>query len=1513
MIKLGKHAILTLIISLMAVYASFAQYCDATAENGDYEYISEVTINDTTIHSGSDLYTFYSDIEIEMYIGEEYPMEFVNASHDNQDKVACWVDWNQNGEFEEKERVELDYEGNLAEPSTANGVINPPSDAQTGTTRMRIMLADEEPSPCLTFMYGEVEDFNIYVKEITEAPKVNFEVSQTNIYTDEEVQFTDLTFLNPQSWEWNITPSTFTFTEGTDANSQHPVVRFEEAGKYDVTLIATNEVGTEDTTIEEYITVKSFNPPGNISADSEGAHVNLSWDKPNMPGYFDYEILDNADALIGATPERATLYDQEDFDFTYPVTIEKIRASFYEDYENNPWPDASFYFKIYAKDGSTVLYESPEIDAVSYQNVEHELEKPLTLEEDFYLAVVPVDSSGAPQSLSKVTVQGENHSYFLYDGQWVNLQNESNAFELVNGIYISGEKNSLREISYSAKVDPEKFKSELEDFEISGYNIYRDGGLVKEINNPDSTSWIDDQLDNGDYEYYLTAKYSPQGESVPSDTVEVTVDNTEPEIQVLKGENQLFVNDTYALDTNVMLDEHVDLDFAIYNEGMNDLEIVGIETDHSAFSVVEKPAEVVSGQDTTYFTVRFAPESDSISLKTSTVSILNNDANENPFDFTIEAIAGQDKWTWMLYLLEDGTGLNGRKDINEWEVNGSVPGRANYIVLYDAQDDDYDGIYYISKDDDGMNNEIVSKKISNKFGIDPDMSDPETLREFIFWVQENYPAQQYGLTMWDHGSGIFKGDTDAKGITKGFVEDMKLWEMGNVVEDFYNETGQKIDVIGFDVCLLGQFETAYQFRNTADYVIASESYEPGDGWDYIAAFDTLTFNPDMNSRALAENISETFVESYSQGGSQGENLSTQAVTSNRAMKDHFLEVFDELADNLSYYLFDLKPVIQEARNQAWATIDVQGGGEKNPNHRDLGGFLQNLKEKVTYPNTLVETIDEAIAAYDEMIVHSDYTGSVNQGATGVKIWMPKEISKESYVKDYYLDPENYLHISHTQWDEYLKMYEDPTYSTAPEVDFAIAETVDKGKTIIPENRSFFATSDYEWIVEPGNVEFVNESNEHSKEPEIKFTETGDYTITLVGENEHGSVDTTKEDIIHVTEPHFKAPENLTAETDSSVVSLNWQAEIEGVIFEEGFENIENWPPEGWSIMTNDNLEGENLEQVEEDMNTWGLCDTATFTDQNGNPDPQYVHSGNYSAAIAYTAGSEGDPFNWLITPEIELRENEKLTFWLWYASDENYYTDFDVMIFADGEWTSLLHLTQGSEINLYNEPVELSLADYDNKTVKIAFVYQYTDGYQLAIDDISISNEGGENGKSRNRKPASSSPEKSEGKLNNNVTLNLTGIKSSGDGEGYNLYRNDEQIATITSLTQMSYKDTLTENGEYTYYVTKTYTNPDGESEPSNEVTVNIDVFKETSISELLNSNVSVYPNPSDGQFMIDLNKVVDNISIAVYTPSGVKIYGNSFKNFKRKEINLAGVDEGVYMLEIDTGKEKLTKRIIIK
>ncbi|WP_299098297.1 reprolysin-like metallopeptidase [uncultured Winogradskyella sp.] len=80
--------------------------------------------------------------------------------------------------------------------------------------------------------------------------------------------------------------------------------------------------------------------------------------------------------------------------------------------------------------------------------------------------------------------------------------------------------------------------------------------------------------------------------------------------------------------------------------------------------------------------------------------------------------------------------------------------------------------------------------------------------------------------------------------------------------------------------------------------------------------------------------------------------------------------------------------------------------------------------------------------------------------------------------------------------------------------------------------------------------------------------------------------------------------------------------------------------------------------------------------------------------------------------------------------------------------------------------------------------------------------------------------------------------------------------------------------------------------------------------------NLSIYPNPNNGEFNIGFNPTSgDAISIDVYDIRGRSIYKNVYDNTGRFEetIQLSNAQAGVYMLMISDGSQKVTKKIIVE
>ncbi len=102
-------------------------------------------------------------------------------------------------------------------------------------------------------------------------PEVGFMADETITCTNGMVQFTDTTKYCPDTWEWSFDPATVSFLEGTTANSQDPVVMFDQPGEYSVTLTSWNGNGSNTVTREEYIMAGGFPIP--FTDDFESASL----------------------------------------------------------------------------------------------------------------------------------------------------------------------------------------------------------------------------------------------------------------------------------------------------------------------------------------------------------------------------------------------------------------------------------------------------------------------------------------------------------------------------------------------------------------------------------------------------------------------------------------------------------------------------------------------------------------------------------------------------------------------------------------------------------------------------------------------------------------------------------------------------------------------------------------------------------------------------------------------------------------------------------------------------------------------------------------------------------------------------------------------------------------------------------------------------------------------------------------------------------------------------------------
>lgn len=141
----------------------------------------------------------------------------------------------------------------------------------------------------------------------------------------------------------------------------------------------------------------------------------------------------------------------------------------------------------------------------------------------------------------------------------------------------------------------------------------------------------------------------------------------------------------------------------------------------------------------------------------------------------------------------------------------------------------------------------IDKRVGRK-----DMTDGDTLSDFIEFCADEYPANRNILILWDHGAGAI----DGWGYDEyNYYDTLTIDELSAALY----KAGVTFDFIGFDACLMSTLEVACALYNYADYMIASEDYESGYGWEYQYWLTELARNTSKPTAELAKTICDDFV------------------------------------------------------------------------------------------------------------------------------------------------------------------------------------------------------------------------------------------------------------------------------------------------------------------------------------------------------------------------------------------------------------------------------------------------------------------------------------------------------------------------------------------------------------------------------------------------------------------------------------------------------------------------------
>ena len=337
-----------------------------------------------------------------------------------------------------------------------------------------------------------------------------------------------------------------------------------------------------------------------------------------------------------------------------------------------------------------------------------------------------------------------------------------------------------------------------------------------------------------------------------------------------------------------------------------------------------------------------------------------------------------------------------------------------------------------------------------------DMGNASTLTNFVDWGIGNYTASHYALFIWDHGAGwpgcCYDNTSNEDRLTPV--------ELRQSLSSVYNKTGVKLDVVGFDCCLMATIEVPYELQGYADRFVASEQVISVDSWPFNAILSALASNTAMNASELGNTIVNCYMAKYGTGGS--DTLSSLEMSR--------FSVLSSAMANFSTALFFNDTLHSSEISAARLVTQQYMAGKSNSDDVDIYDFASQLCKKTNSPalKSLAKSVMAAVNATVEYEGHG-IAGAAN--SHGIAIYFPREAAYFSKLYDKGTFELGFTRD--TSWDEFLRRH----YGF-PYIQFVHAP-VKSALQDQPVGITVRIISDKPVTVAKVNYRLANESNWHS--------------------------------------------------------------------------------------------------------------------------------------------------------------------------------------------------------------------------------------------------------------------------------------------------------------------------------------------------------------------------------------------------------------------------------------------------
>ena len=281
------------------------------------------------------------------------------------------------------------------------------------------------------------------------------------------------------------------------------------------------------------------------------------------------------------------------------------------------------------------------------------------------------------------------------------------------------------------------------------------------------------------------------------------------------------------------------------------------------------------------------------------------------------------------------------------------------------------------------------------------MGDPQTLIDFIQWTKENYPAEHYALSLWNHGWSWRPGMSMYDETNNDTLDQDEL-------EAVLSEVGP-IEVIMYDACQMATIENQATVRAYSQAIVHSQEWVNWDGIEYELVIPALQADPSMSAAELAVVAN--------QSASTGKERTGSAVVLD--------ERWDALVAAVDAWAYALEDGLPDHRAQYAGAFHGAQSFWGDPTARDLYDIAERVSARVDDP--AIQAASLAVMSAVEAAVLDEWHTRKFAYAHGISIFLPLNVEElddpatlEWNEFDYYRNALTFARLSH--WDEFLAAY-----------------------------------------------------------------------------------------------------------------------------------------------------------------------------------------------------------------------------------------------------------------------------------------------------------------------------------------------------------------------------------------------------------------------------------------------------------------------------------------------------------